>query len=65
MSLLTKIREIKAINPKMEIGWDGGISTENVHKLVIGGVDVLNTGGAIHHDKNPSVAYDTLKALAE
>ncbi len=65
MSLLTKIREIKVINPKTEIGWDGGISTENVHKLVIGGVDVLNTGGAIHHAKNPGKAYDTLKALAE
>ncbi len=64
MSLLSKIRQIKRINPAIEIGWDGGINEDNVHKLVLGEVDVLNVGGAIHKAKNPHTAYDTLSVLA-
>lgn len=64
MDLLSKIREIKKINTTVEIGWDGGINTENIRKLVLGGVDVLNVGGSIHKTKDPRIAYDTLKALA-
>ena len=64
MHLLSKIRQIKEINPRVEIGWDGGINEENIRKLVIGGVDVLNVGGAIHKADSPRHAYDTLKALA-
>lgn len=36
---LEKIRLIKAINPSVEIGWDGGVAVDNAYSLVQGGVD--------------------------
>jgi ribulose-phosphate 3-epimerase len=65
LSHLQKISEIKRYNASVEIGWDGGINAKNIHKLILGGVDVLNVGGAIHLSKNPLKAYNELKALAE
>ena len=38
---LEKIRLIKAINPSVEIGWDGGVAVDNAYSLVQGGVNVL------------------------
>lgn len=58
---LEKVRLIKAINPAVEIGWDGGVSLENAYTLSQGGVDVLNTGGAIAKATDPAVAYATLE----
>ncbi len=55
-----KIRLVKAINPNVEIGWDGGVSLENAYTLTQGGVDVLNTGSAIANAPDPKVAYDAL-----
>ncbi len=57
---LEKVRLIKAINPNVEIGWDGGVSTDNAYTLTQGGVDVLNTGGAIAKADDPADAYATL-----
>jgi len=57
---LEKVRLIKAINPNVEIGWDGGVSVDNAYTLTQGGVDVLNTGGAIAQATDPGTAYATL-----
>lgn len=57
---LEKVRLIKAINPQVEIGWDGGVSVDNAYTLTQGGVDVLNTGGAIAKAADPANAYATL-----
>jgi ribulose-phosphate 3-epimerase len=57
---LEKVRLIKAINPKAEIGWDGGVAVDNAYTLTQGGVDVLNTGGAIAKAEDPANAYATL-----
>ena len=57
---LEKVRLIKGINPKAEIGWDGGVNVENAYTLTQGGVDVLNTGGAISESNNPADTYATL-----
>jgi ribulose-phosphate 3-epimerase len=57
---LEKVRLVKAINPAVEIGWDGGVSVENAYTLTQGGVDVLNTGGAIANAPDPKAAYDAL-----
>lgn len=57
---LEKVRLVKAINPNVEIGWDGGVSVENAFTLAQGGVDVLNTGGAIAKSQNPAETYDAL-----
>ena len=57
---LEKVRLIKGINPNVEIGWDGGVSVDNAFTLTQGGVNVLNTGGAINNADNPDDVYDTL-----
>lgn len=58
---LEKIRLVKAINPNVEIGWDGGIALDNAFTLAQGGVDVLNTGGAIATAEDPADIYHRLE----
>ena len=65
LSLLKKVAMIKAINSSVEIGWDGGINFDNIQKLSAGGIDVLNTGGAIHKAIDPKKSYQQLVALAK
>jgi ribulose-phosphate 3-epimerase len=65
LDLLGKARQVKQLKPDIEVGWDGGINEQNVAKLVLGGVDVLNVGGGIHNQPNPRAAYDKLKSLAQ
>jgi len=60
MMQLEKVRLIKGINPQAEIGWDGGVNVENAYTLVQGGVEVLNTGGAIAGAENPAETYQAL-----
>lgn len=57
---LEKVRLIKAINPNVEIGWDGGVSIENAYTLTQGGVNVLNAGSAVAEATDPATAYATL-----
>lgn len=57
---LEKVRLVKAINPNVEIGWDGGVSLENAFTLAQGGVDVLNTGGTLASAENPAATYEAL-----
>ncbi|HEU4830956.1 MAG TPA: hypothetical protein VFS65_02160, partial [Candidatus Saccharimonadales bacterium] len=57
---LEKVRLIKAINLEVEVGWDGGVSVENAFTLTQGGVDVLNTGGALAKTNDPASVYATL-----
>ena len=57
---LEKVRLIKMINPKVEIGWDGGVNADNAYTLTQGGVDVLNVGGAIANAGDPARMYATL-----
>lgn len=63
LDLLKKVREIKSINPIIEIGWDGGVSADNASQLALGGVDVLNTGGAIQKSEDPAAVYSQLVEL--
>lgn len=57
---LEKVRLVKAINPNVEIGWDGGVSMENAYTLTQGGVDVLNTGSALSSATDPAATYQAL-----
>lgn len=61
-NLFAKIRQVKEINPSVEIGWDGGVNDENVRDLMQAGVDVINVGGFIQKADNPQAAYAILKA---
>ena len=65
LGLLEKVKLIKEINPRAEIGWDGGINIENILALSEGGVDVLNVGGSIQKSADPKLSYEKLvRALA-
>jgi len=60
LGLLEKIPRIKAINPNAEIGWDGGITDQNIEDIVAGGVTVMNAGSFIQKADVPQDAYDIL-----
>ena len=61
MMQLEKVRLVKRINSAVEIGWDGGVSVENAYNLTQGGVQVLNTGGAIQKAADSAAAYQELQ----
>lgn len=65
LGLLDKARQSKAIAPRIEIGWDGGVNDQNAKALATGGVDVLNVGGFIQKAENPGEAYAKLKSIVE
>lgn len=60
LRVLGKVAAVKAINPHLEIGWDGGVNADNAHDLAAGGVDVLNVGGFIQKSEDPAQAYEAL-----
>lgn len=57
---LEKVRIVKKMKPELEIGWDGGANLDNAYTLALGGVNVINVGGAIAHSKNPAATYAQL-----
>ena len=63
LGLLDKVAKVRNHHPDAEIGWDGGINTDNAKQLVEAGVDVLNVGGFIQKSANPSAAYAKLKEV--
>lgn len=63
LKLLDKVAGIKSINPMVELGWDGGVNSENIPLLVEGGIDVLDVGGFIQKSDNPKKAYEELGKL--
>lgn len=60
MMQLEKVRLIRNIHPTIEIGWDGGASSENIFSLRQGGVDVINAGGALSKAADPKAVYDEM-----
>ena len=65
LELLDKVREVRALHPDAEIGWDGGIDDANAGQLIEAGVDILNVGGFVQRADNPAAAYARLEALVE
>lgn len=63
LNLLTKVAEAKAINPQIELAWDGGLNNINIQKVAEAGVSILNVGSYIHTANDPEVAYSTLSEL--
>ncbi len=60
MLQIEKIRLIRAINPVIEIGWDGGANVSNAYTLALGGVDVVNVGNALVNEADPVETYRQL-----
>jgi ribulose-phosphate 3-epimerase len=65
LGLLEKVKFLKQHKPNLEIGWDGGVNTQNAAQLVFGGVDVLVVGGTIQHAPDPAKAYEGLQRIAD
>lgn len=59
-----KAMEAKAINARIEVGWDGGANASNVFELASAGIDVINVGSGIQKAENPEQAYKDLIALS-
>lgn len=64
-ALLQKVEAVKALQPGMQIEWDGGVNEENINQLTQAGVDVCNVGGAIHFADDPAAVYQRLVSLAQ
>ncbi len=59
--LLEKVPQIRALSPGIEISWDGGANVDTVRSLALGGIDVINVGGAIQHSEDPARMYALLQ----
>ncbi len=57
---IEKVKLIRAINPEVEIGWDGGVSIENVRALAHSDINVLNAGSAIAKTEDPKTSWEEL-----
>jgi len=64
ISQADKAMEAKAINARIEVGWDGGANASNVAELAAAGIDVINVGSGIQKADDPQAAYEKLSALA-
>ncbi len=60
LSLLAKIPKVKAINSRIEFGWDGGLNLETIKQISDAGVTVFNSGGFVQFAANPADAYAKL-----
>jgi ribulose-phosphate 3-epimerase len=65
LRMLTKIKHIKKVQPRIELGWDGGVNEHNARALSFSGVEVLNVGGFIQKADDPEVAYKKLQAVTK
>lgn len=60
-----KVPLVRKINPAAEIGWDGGVTVENVRAIARAGVAAINVGAAIINATDRAAAYNELKTEAE
>jgi ribulose-phosphate 3-epimerase len=65
LDLLSKVKLLRQHRPDLEIGWDGGINSQNISQLSFGGIDVFNVGGFLQTADDPEKAYKTLSRIAE
>lgn len=65
LRMLQKVQQLKQAKPELEIGWDGGISDQNISQLAFGGVDVFNVGGFIQKAEDPQKTYQALQRIAD
>lgn len=57
---LTKVAEIRSLNPYVEISVDGGVNSDNAKQIKEAGVDVLYAGGSIQRADDPEDAFEQL-----
>lgn len=64
-STITKVKDIKARWPAMQVGFDGGITRALIPQLLEAGVDRICAASAIYADAHPRAAAQSLKKLVE
>lgn len=62
LGLLEKAKQLRTLSKRVEIGWDGGVTDQNLKTLVEGGIEVAVSGGYIQKASDAQAAYETLKA---
>lgn len=65
LGLVEKAKQIRKLNHRIEIGWDGGVTESNIGHLVKGGVEVVVSGGYILKAQDAALAYSNLKKAAK
>lgn len=60
LTLLDKVKALHSKKPSLEIGWDGGVNTDNISQIAAAGVTVLNSGGFIQKSDDPVRAFHQL-----
>lgn len=63
LAALDRVSDVRAINPSVEVGWDGGANQSNVQRISKAGVDVINVGSALRNSEDPKSVYDHLVSL--
>lgn len=61
LGLLEKAQQLRGLSKRIEIGWDGGVTDQNIKALVEGGVEVAVSGGFIQKATDAQAAYTALK----
>lgn len=62
MMQMEKISLIRGLKPELEIGWDGGVTLENMRALAHADIDVINVGSTLSRAQNPAKVYEALVA---
>lgn len=57
---LSKVAEIRVLNPYVEISVDGGVNADNAKQIKNAGVDILYAGGSIQKAEDPEEAFEQL-----
>jgi ribulose-phosphate 3-epimerase len=65
LDLLHKVHYLKERKPEIEIGWDGGVTDQNISQLATGGVDVFAVGGFIQNSQDPERTFHKLQRIAD
>lgn len=65
LNQLQKVATVRAINPKIETGWDGGANVQTIKAIADAGIDIINVGSAIQKADNPQEAYATLSDIIQ
>jgi ribulose-phosphate 3-epimerase len=60
MSQLEKARIVRSMSSRAEIGWDGGVTDQNIRALAEGGIEVIVSGGYIQKARDAKKAYEQL-----
>jgi ribulose-phosphate 3-epimerase len=63
LRMLTKIKHLQKVAPRIELGWDGGVNEHTAKALSMSGVQVLDVGGYIQKAENPLQAFERLHEL--